>query len=145
MKLRIAGFVVLIIGAILLVLLISSLIHDVPVWIFGQKTTATIQETWWQDQDTKNLNKDDLNLVYFFSYQFTTTDKEVIIGSSQVTEEEFISYQPGGEIKVKYSRLDPSENRMDDSRFVPFLLCTYIPFILICLFLLAAGREMINF
>lgn len=147
MKLRITGYFFLILGGVLSVLLVQSLRHDVPIWFFGQKVPATIEETYWGDLnlDGENRNRDARNLEYYFKYQFTTSKGEIIIGTSKVTEEDFLIYYPGSEIMIKYSSLNPSENRIDDSRFVPFLLCTYIPFILICLFILVAGKEMINF
>jgi hypothetical protein len=145
MKTRIAGFTILGIGAVLIVLLFNSLLQDVPVWFFGRRADATIEDKWWEDLDLENSEQGVLNLKYYFQYRFETSKGEEVIGKSQVTEEEFLSYQPGGKITVKYSVLNPSANRIDDSRFVPFLLCSYTIFILISLFLLAAGREMIHF
>lgn len=145
MKLRITGYFFLILGVSLSVLLVQSLRHDVPIWFFGQKVSATIEEKWWEDLDPEKNNRDTLNFEFFFKYHFTTSEGDIVIGSAKVTEDEFINYFPGNEIMVKYSRLDPSQNRLDDSRFVPFLLCSYIPFILICLFILVAGKEMIDF
>ena len=145
MKTRITGFIILGIGAVLTVLLFNSLLRDVPVWFFGRRANATIEDKWWEDLDLENTEQGVLNLKYFFQYKFETSKGDVVIGKSQVTEEEFLSYQPGGEITVKYSVLNPSANRIDDSRFVPFLLCSYTIFIVVCLFLLAAGREMIDF
>jgi hypothetical protein len=135
---RIAGFMILMIGVILSVLLLSTLVRDIPVWFLGRKVFATIEETWYE-----NLSDDEYFPAYFFRYRFTTSDGEVVVGSSRVPEDEFMGYQAGSEIMVKYSPLNPSNNRLDDSRLMPFLLCSYIPFILICSFAVAAGREMI--
>jgi len=137
---RIAGFVVLIIGIVLTVLLVQSLLRDIPVWVFGRRTTAIIEETSYE-----YIEKDDRNLIFFFKYRFTTHDGETVVSSSRATEEEYISYRAGSEITIKYFPLNPTNSRLDDSRFVPFLLFTYVPFILICWFALAAGREMLDF
>jgi hypothetical protein len=142
---RIAGFIIMTAGAILFVLLLNSMLHDVPVWIFGHRVNATIEEKWWENLDMENLDGNYFDIEYFFSYQFSTTEGETVIGKSKVTEDEFMGYQEGGEIMIKYSPLNPSNNRLDDSRFMPFLLCSYIPFILISIFSLVAGREMIDF
>jgi hypothetical protein len=139
-KSRLAGFVILIIGVVLTLLLVQSLFRDIPVWVFGRRTTATIEETSYE-----YLEKDDRNLIFHFKYRFTTPDGETVVSSSRATEEEYISYRPGSEITIKYFPLNPSNSRLDDSRFVPFLVFTYIPFILICWFTLAAGREMLDF
>ena len=146
MKTRIAGFIILIIGVVLSVLLLKSMWRDFPVWIFGRRVPAVIEEMWWEDFDIENrYRKDELNIKYFFSYTFTTSDGEVVLGKSKVTEDEFMGYRPGSEVMIKYSRINPEDNRLDDSRYVPFLVFTYIPFILICLFTLLAGREMVDF
>jgi hypothetical protein len=142
---RIAGFIIMIVGAIISVLLLNSMAQDVPVWIFGRRVDATIVEKWWENLDMENLGGNYFDIEYFFSYQFTTEDGETVIGKSKVTEDEFMGYREGGQIMIKYSPLNPSNNRLDDSRFVPFLLCSYIPFVLISIFTLAAGREMIDF
>lgn len=146
MRTRIAGFIILIIGVVLSVLLLKSMWHDFPAWIFGRRVPAVIEEIWWEDFDLENrYSKDELHLKYMISYKFTTTEGEVVLGKSKVTEDEFLTFMPGKEVMIKYSRINPEDNRLDDSRYVPFLVFTYIPFILVCLFTLVAGREMIDF
>lgn len=142
---RIVGFITLGIGVLLTALLIKTMWFEVPLWIFGHKATATLEETWWENYDLEDLSSDFYDIEYYFSYQFTTPDGEVVQGVSRVTEDEFMGYRPGGDIMVKYSPLNPSNSRLDDSRLMPFLLFSYVPFILICLFTLAAGREMVDF
>lgn len=136
---RIIGFIIFGIGAILTILLLQTLWSDLPVWFFGRQVSATIVKKWWED-----LYDDEMNPVYFFGYEFTADNGEVYTGSSRVPDSEWISYSEGREIKVKYSPLNPADNRLDDSRFIPYLICSYIPFILICWFSLTAGREMID-
>ena len=141
---RIAGFIVLIIGVTLTALLLKSLLHDIPVWFFGRKVTATLEEKWWEDVNEVDQAGGVRNLNYFFRYQFSLPNGKTFVGSSKVTEDEFLSYIPGSEVVIKYFPLIPSINNVDETRIVPFLLCTYIPFILICLFALAAGKELID-
>lgn len=142
---RIAGFLLLAVGAVLAFLLARSIVQDVPIWVLGRKVPATIVETWWENFNLDNIDNKDFDLRYFFRYEFTTAEGEQYVGSTKVTEEEFLSYQQGSEVMIKYSPFNPDDNRLDDSRFVPFLLCTYVPFLLISLFALAAGREIIDF
>lgn len=145
MKLRIVGFIVLLIGAAFSIFTLRSLWHDVPVWIFGRQTTAVIEEKWWEDYDREKGDRAVYYLKYYFKYTFSTSDGEVITGTSKVTEDEFLGFQEGNEITIKYSILNPNDNRVDDTRFVPFLVCSYIPVILICVFMIIAGKEMIDF
>lgn len=145
MKMRIIGFVVLIFGIILAVMLVNSMRVDLPIWFFGSRVTATVEEKWWEILDMEDDNRDHLTYEYYFQYKFATSDGKMVTGVSKVTEEEFLGVEPGGTITVRYSNLNPTENRIDDARFVPFHMCSYAVFIIICLFSLAAGREMIDF
>ncbi|HKJ28386.1 MAG TPA: DUF3592 domain-containing protein [Anaerolineales bacterium] len=153
MRVRIFGIGILVIGLVLAGMLINSLWKDIPLWIFGRTTNATITAKYWGDFDITNpdlANNDlanlvSLNMQYFFEYEFTMPTGETYLGKSEVTEQEFIGYGEGSAISVRYSILDPANSRIDDSRFVPFLICTYSVFLIITLFTLAAGREMIDF
>lgn len=141
---RIFGFFILIVGALLAFLLIKDMVRDLPVWVFGQKTLATIEDKWYENFIMEEAAKKDFNPIYLFKYKFITPDGREFFGESQVPDNEWLSYAPGGEIMVKYSRWNPNNNRLDDSRLMPFLLCSYIPFILICWFAFAAGRELVD-
>lgn len=145
MKIRIAGFIILAIGVIFSGLTLNSLRHDVPIWFFGKKVPAVIEEKWWEDYEMEKGDRAVYYLKYYFKYTFTTVDGEAFTGTAKVTEDEFLGFQPGNQIMIKYSVLNPEENRVDDSRFVPFLICSYIPIILICIFTIIAGKEMIDF
>ncbi|MCB2180219.1 hypothetical protein KQH54_03770 [bacterium] len=145
MKLKIAGFIVLLIGAVFSIFTLKSLWHDVPVWFFGRQATAVIEDKWWEDYEMDKGDRATYYLKYYFKYTFSTTKGEVITGTSKVTEDEYMGYAPGGELVIKYSIFNPNVNRVDDTRFVPFLVCSYIPVILICAFLIIAGKEMIDF
>ena len=147
MKMRIVGVIVLIIAALLTFLVVRSMAYDLPVWLFGIKANAVIEDKWWQDPELESKKQDNvvLYLDYYFQYRFTTTEGQEIVGASKVTEDEYMAFQPGSEIAIKYSRFNPENNRVDDSRFVPFMICSYIPFILMCAFTIIAGKEMLNF
>ena len=145
MKLRILGFLVIAFGVVLAVMLASSMWVDVPIWFFGDSATATVDEKYWEILDMEGDNREQLTYEYYFDFSFTTPKGEVVTGTSKVTEVEFLGVEQGGTIKVRYSKLNPEQNRVDDSRFVPFQICSYAVFIVICLFSLVAGREMIDF
>lgn len=147
------GGVILLIGIALAVLLVSSLAKDIPLWIFGRTADGTILEKTWSefdyhdpDMENKNLaERLSLEMQYYFEYEFTTPNGKTYIGTTEVTENEFNGYGDGSTIKVRYSTLNPNNSRLDDARLVPFLMCTYSIFIIITLFTLAAGRELVDF
>jgi hypothetical protein len=135
---RITGFFILLVSVILSVTVLKTLARDIPIWFFGGKTKATIVEQW------TDKYPDDFNPVYFLDYEFSTPSGEIVSGTSRVPGEEWVTYIEGSEITVRYSNLNPLNNRLDDSRYVPFLFCSYIPIILICLFAMVFGKEMVE-
>jgi hypothetical protein len=135
---RIAGVFIMLVSLILSVTMLKTLARDIPVWFLGSKTKATIVERW------TDKYPDDSNPVYFLRYEFSSPDGEIVSGSSRVPGDEWVTYIEGSEIPVRYSNLNPLNNRLDDSRYVPFLFCSYIPFILICLFAMVLGKEMVE-
>lgn len=135
---RIAGIFILLIGLFISVVIVKTMWRDIPVWFFGEKVSGFLVEMW-----TENY-KDDINPVYYFEYEFVTEEGEKFTGISRVPGDEWGNYVEGSELAVVYSPLNPSNNRLDDSRFVPFFFCSYIPFILFCWFAFALGREMIE-
>ena len=49
----------------------------------------------------------------------------------------------GEDLIVVYSSLNPENNRIDDSRFVPLLFCSYLPFVVVTWFLLVSGWKLL--
>ena len=145
MKIRILGVVVLLFGVLLAVMLVSSMWVDVPIWFFGSTVSATVEDKYWEILDMEDDNREQLTYEYYFQYGFSTLNGEMFSGVSKVTEEEFLGVEVGGTIPVRYSKLNPEQSRVDDARFLPFHICSYAVFIVICLFSLVAGREMIDF
>lgn len=50
----------------------------------------------------------------------------------------------GGTLNVVYFPLYPAHNRMEESRFIPLLACTYLPFFLLSGVALAAARHLLR-
>jgi hypothetical protein len=48
------------------------------------------------------------------------------------------------EVRVVYFPLFPAHNRLEESRFVPLLACTYVPFLAVAGLLLVAGRYLLK-
>jgi hypothetical protein len=129
---RIAGVVLLIVGLVFFALLIRNTVTDFPIWFFGQHTTGVVEEKWYELIEQENSNE--FAADYFLSYRFTDANGQIISGNSQMAAEEWSAYVEGREIPIVYSPLSSANNRVDDSRFVPLLLCAYIPFIIVIWF-----------
>jgi hypothetical protein len=139
---KIAGFVLLIIGLAFFVLLVRNTINDFPIWFFGRSAAGVVEEKWYEliEQDNSNEFAAD----YFVRYRFTTPDGEVLSGSTQMAAQEWSAYVEGAEILIVYSPINPANNRVDDSRFIPLLLCAYIPFIFVIWFCLKTGWNILS-
>lgn len=138
---RIAGVVLLVIGLAFLVLLVRNTITDFPIWFFGQHVNGVVEEKWYELIEQENSNE--FAADYFLSYRFTDANGQIISGSSQMAAEEWSAYAEGMDIPIVYSPLNASNSRVDDSRFIPLLLCAYIPFIIVIWFSLKQARNIL--
>jgi hypothetical protein len=146
---RIIGIIFIIGGLVLTALITNDLFNDIPIWFFGSSTRATVLEQFYDeyyDEDWHEyINEFDVFSVYYIKYQFTTNDDEVIVSTSKIPGMEWAYLFPGREVQIRYSNADPTNNRLDDSPYIPFLLCAYIPFFIICIFVIVAGKELLDF
>jgi hypothetical protein len=146
---RIIGIILIIGGLVLTFLVTKDLLHDLPIWFNGSLARAVIVEQSYDEYDDEDwheyIDEFDVFSVYYLTYQFTTSTGEVITGTSKTPGEQWAYLSPGKEILIRYSNSDPTNNRLDDSPYVPFLLCAYIPFFILCAFVLVAGKEMLDF
>ena len=140
-RMGIAGIAVLIIGLALSYLLVESLSDDLPLWLVGQDVSAQVDESWVER--TGENNAGELTFDYFVRYSFSTPQGETISGSSRMTPSEWSQYGEGSKILVTYLPADPSLNRVSDARFVPLLVCSYLPLIIIGLAILLTGWSML--
>lgn len=146
---RISGIILIIGGIVLTYLVTKDLLHDLPIWFNGTTIRAVIIEQSYDehfDEDWHEyIDEFDVFSVYYLTYEFTTSDGEVVTGTSKTPGEQWAYLSPGKGIMIRYSNSDPTNNRLDDSPYVPFLFCAYIPFFILCAFVLAAGKEMLDF
>lgn len=139
---KIIGFVLLAIGLAFLGLFVRNTISDFPIWFFGRSATGVVEEKWYNLIEQENSA--DFNADYFMSYRFTSPEGNIISGSTQMAAQEWSAYVEGAEIPIVYSPINPENNRVDDSRFMPLLLCAYVPFIFLIWFCLKTGWNILS-
>lgn len=146
---RIIGILLIAGGLVLTFLVTKDLWHDLPIWFNGTTTRAVITEQVYDehyDEDWHNyIGEYDVFSVYYLTYEFTTEDGEVFTGKSKTPGEQWAYLSPGKGVMIRYSNSDPTNNRLDDSPYVPFLLCAYVPFFILSAFVLVAGKELLDF
>jgi hypothetical protein len=137
---KIGGSLLLAIGLIFLFFLSKNAVRDIPIWFFGESVSGEIEESWYELIEE---NKGELSFTYFVSYSFIAPNGEKLIGSTGLSAQEWSGLSVGDEIIVVYSSLNPEINRIDDSRFVPLLLCSYLPFVVLTWFFLTNGWNIL--
>lgn len=137
-----AGFVLLAIGLLFLIILLRNIVHDFPIWFFGRRVPGVVEETWYEVIEESDAGE--LSFKYFMRYSFTTPNGETLEGSTSLAAQEWSALSEGSEVPIVYSPFNSLNNRLDDSRFVPLLLCAYIPFIFITWFSLATGWNLLS-
>lgn len=118
------------------------MLKDFPIWFFGRDATAVIVENWLEKENENDLH--DTTYQYYVRYRFTTPDGEVFTNTSSVSGNEWSGLGAGSEVLVAYSPFDPSNNRIDDSRYMPILICSYIPFLILCWLGLMSGWRLLD-
>jgi len=124
-----AGLLLLVIGLCCATFVVANLARDVSLWAFGRRARAVVVETWAEPIGEES------GFQYFVRYQFQTADGQTITRKASVAAQEWASLGLGGAVEVVYLPLYPAHNRLDDSRLVPVLACTYLPL----MFLSGAG------
>ncbi|MBN2044416.1 MAG: DUF3592 domain-containing protein [Anaerolineales bacterium] len=138
---KITGFAMLGVGIVFVILLVVNTLADFPLVVLGKTVSGVVAEKWYQLIEE---NQGELSFTYHVGYSFTTLKGEKFEGSSRLGANEWSALVEGGEVRVVYSPFDPENNRIDDSRFRPLLICTYIPFIFLAWFFLAQGWEILS-
>lgn len=137
---KISGGLLLTIGLIVSFILIRNIIRDFPIWFFGERVVGIVEESWYELVDE---NAGELTFTYYVRYNFDGPEGEEFTGSSRLGAQEWMGLSPGTEVIVMYSSLNPENNRIDDSRFMPMLLCSYVPFVIIAWFLVVNGWKIL--
>ena len=142
---RIWGGLLLAIGLFVTAFTIFFAARDFPLWVFGKHVQAEVVETWVERTDNlQEREGGELKFAFYLRYQFTTPSGQVITKTSKASATEWSSMSEGAPIDIVYFPLYPQLNRLDDSRWVLFLSCTYIPLIVISIIGLRVGWYMLT-
>jgi len=142
---RFGGVLLLAIGLIVFIPMLSFAVKDFPLWVFGRHIQAEVLETWVeQTNDIDDREGGELKFEYYLRYQFATPGGRVITKTSRASATEWSGMGEGQNIDIVYFPLYPNLNRLDDSRWVLFLSCTYLPLIVISFIGLRVGWYMLT-
>ncbi|MGD2027600.1 MAG: hypothetical protein PVI99_07270 [Anaerolineales bacterium] len=136
------GLALLVLGLSFSFLVIKNTITDFPIWFFGDSVLGVVDEKWYEI--TSEEDAEELTFKYFARYNFISPDGEKITGSTSLSAQEWSALINGGAVRVVYSPLNPENNRIDDSRFRPLLLCSYIPFLILSIFFVVQGWNLLS-
>ena len=158
------GSVLLTAGLGCLTFLVVNLATDLSVWILGRRTTAEVVAAWVEETSEENATEQ--TFEYFVRYRFSTSSGEVFTRTTRVGVQEWGGLGMSGPVEAIYQKQQkvpthgvrgeglsiavvyfppyPAHNRLDDSRFVPLLACTYVPLIGLGWAGLAAGRNLLG-
>jgi len=142
---RIGGALLLAIGLVIFVVMLSFAVKDFPLWILGKHVQAEVVETWVERTDNiGNREGGELKFDFYLRYQFTTPSGQVVTKTSKASAIEWSGMGKGQTIDIVYFPLYPDLSRLDDSRWVLFLSCTYLPLIVISILGLRVGWYMLT-
>jgi hypothetical protein len=136
------GMLVLAFGLICLTFLVVNLTRDISIWVLGRHTTAEVVDLWLER--TSEDGATELTFRYHVQYQFTAPNGQVVTGTSGVSGTEWSGLTQGSPVAVAYFPLYPAHNRLDDSRLIPFLACTYVPLAFLGWAGLVAGWRLVR-
>lgn len=136
------GALLVLIGLICLGTVVFSLAQDLPLWVLGRRAEAEVIDAWLERTSTNR--EGELSFQYFVRYQFTAPNGRVFTRVSSVGVNEWGSLERGGVIVVVYFPLYPAQNRLDDSRFIPLVACTYVPVVFVGLAGLVVGWRLLR-
>jgi hypothetical protein len=142
---RIGGVFLLGIGLVVLAFTLYFAAQDFPLWVFGKHTKAEVVEIWVERVgEAQERDEGELKFDFYVRYQFTTPGGRVITKTTKASATEWSGMWEGLLIDVVYFPLFPQLNRLDDSRWILFLSCTYIPLIVVGVIGLRVGWYMLT-
>ena len=113
--------------------------QDFTIWFFGREVTGVVDELWYEFLgEEAGVQEYD----YFVNYTFTDKAGQKLQGTTELSLLEWSVFREGMEVTVVYSPFNPAINRLDDSRFVPLLFCSYLPVAIIIWLTLMFGWRL---
>lgn len=138
---KIVGFALLAVNLILLGVMIKLAARDFPIWFFGEISTGIVEDKWY---DLLEQESNEFNANYFLQYSFEAPDGSEYTGSTQMSAIEWSAQSIGDPITITYAPSNPANNRVDDTRFVPLMLCSYIPVFILIWILTSSGISLLK-
>jgi hypothetical protein len=132
----------LLIGAAAAAFVLGSLAADLSLWLLGRRATATIVDQW--AERVGEQDEGELTFRYFVRYEFTSPGGQVVTKTSSLSVLEWGALETGGPVSVVYFPLVPAHTRLEEGRFIPILLCSYLPLTLVGWAGLAGGWHLIR-
>jgi hypothetical protein len=123
------GVLLLLVGLACLAFVAVSLGKDVAIWFLGQHTTAEVEDLWVEQ--IGDNQEGELQFNYLVRYHFAVPGGEVITRTVRLDVREWSTLTEGGPLAVIYFPLYPGLNRLEDARFIPLLVCSYVPIALL--------------
>jgi hypothetical protein len=115
----------LLVGLAAAAFVLGSLAADLSLWLLGRRTNATIVDQWAERVGERE--EGELTFRYFVRYEFTAPGGQVIKKTSPVSVFEWGAMETGGPVSAVYFPLYPAHTRLEEGRFIPILLCSYLP------------------
>jgi hypothetical protein len=139
---RVAGILLFVVGLVSLLYLAYSLVNDLSIWVLGRHTEAEVLEL--VVTRTSQADEGELTFSYSVRYRFATPGGLIIVDTARVDVREWGALTEGGPIDVVYFPLYPQHNRIDESRYVSVLACSYVPFVLLAWGALVGGFYLVR-
>jgi hypothetical protein len=136
------GVLLLVAGLVCLVFVVYSLGRDISVWVLGRQVDAEVIEL--AVVRTSGIDEQELTFDYYVTFRFTTPDGQSIVNTVKADVREWGALNEGGPVSVVYFPLYPAHNRLDDSRFVSLLACSYLPLMVASWVALGIGLYLIQ-
>jgi len=138
----VAAILLFIVGVAFLALLVYSLANDLSIWVLGRHAEAEVVEL--DAIRTSEAEEGELTFDYFAKYRFATPSGQVIVDTVLLDVREWGALTEGGPLDVVYFPLYPQHNRVDESRYVTFLACAYVPLVVLTWGVLGAGLYLLR-
>lgn len=142
---RVGGVLVFMIGLATAAFTLYFAAKDLPLWVFGKHTQAEVTKIWYEQTSQATERPEGIqDFLFYISYQFTTPNGKVVTGKSKTSAVEWSSMWEGLKIDIVYFPLYPRLNRLDDSSWVLFLSCSYVPLLVISFIGFKLGRYLLT-
>jgi hypothetical protein len=123
------GVTLLLVGLAAATFLLGSLAADLSLWLLGRRATATVVDQWAERVGEREERE--LTFRYFIRYEFTAPGGQVVTKTSPLSVLEWGALETGGSVPIVYFPLYPAHTRLEEGRFIPILLCSYLPLALV--------------